>query len=365
MTPLSAFIPQRLNGSLSRGGWVCTGQLIADTDALERGRNVQVLARSTAGGWRDPQYRAFFEGHVIDPPDQLRFDKFGSTATVQIGTADALLHGYLQDIGFSENGSPSNEHQITGLTFAKMVEHVLRRHCNAIYDATRTPDGVVTSLTFDSGSVAVAMRNVRKSNSLWQRVQEIGGGERAGEFWISYFRRDNSFHYQPHSAFQTGPPASKGTLRAGHIKGMPQVKINSDRIAQVQLVTFKGGTTTYNSEYPTSVIDEGTIHQLTSGVWADSQAKSDTLAERLYKWLTRPYTLIIKVDAGLTLYGDDGNGLDLADAVTVVYDGPADDGGNGVHLNINNKFYVYEVDVTFDAAGHAATAQLTLEIDNA
>lgn len=365
MTPLSAFIPQRLNGSITRGGSICTGQIIADTDALERGRNVQILGRATAGGWRDPEYRPFFEGHVINPPEQIRFDKFGSTATVQVGTADALLHGYLQDIGFSENASPSNEHQITGLTFAKMVEHILRRHCNAIFDATRTPDGVVTSLTLDSGSVAVAMRNVRKSNSLWKRVQEIGGGERAGEFWISYFKRDNSFRYQPHPAFQTSPPSSIGTLTSEHIKGTPQVKVNFNRIAQVQLYAVGGGTTVYKSEYPTSTVSEGTIHQLTSGVWADSQAKADTFAERLYKWLTRPYTLIIEVDAGLVLYGDDGNGLDLTDAVTVTYNGPADDGGNGVHLNLNNKFYVYEFNVTFDVTGKAAKAQLTLEIDNA
>lgn len=365
MTPLSAFIPQRLNGSLSRGGWICTGQLVADTDALERGRNVQLLARSTAGGWRDPAYRPFFEGHVIDPPDQIRFDKFSSSAAVQIGTADALLHGYLQDIGFSENSSPSNEHQITGLQMSDMIDHILRRHCNAVYDATRTPDGVVTSLTLDSGSVAVAMRNVRKSNSLWQRVQEIGGGERAGEFWISYFRRDNSFRYQPHPAFKGSPPASEGTLTAGHIKGQPQVKVNSDRIAQVQLYAVGGGATVYKSEYPTSVVDEGTVHQLTSGVWADSQGKTDTFAERLYKWLTRPYTLIIEVDPGLVLFGDGGAGLDLADAVTVQYSGPADDGGAGVHLNLNDKFYIYEVNVIFDVTGHAATAQLTLEIDNA
>lgn len=365
----NVFLPQSLSGDLRRGGYIVTGQLVGDTDGLQYGQNVQLQGRSGAGGALDAAYRTFLDGHCLNAPDNLQFDKYTSQATLNIGTMDNLLKGYLQDIGFTDQASPQNAHQITDMVIADIAEHILRRHCNAIYDASLTPEGVVTALDINTtDSTPVSLRNVRKSNNLWQRVQEIGGGETAGEFFRVWFDRQNKLYYQPAPAFWSTPPTAIGALTNAHIRGRVRVKVvNSDpltKIGQAQLHAGATSTTVYNSEYPTNP-DDGKIHQIGSGVWANSQARADTLAERLYKWLTRPYTLTVEVDPGLVLFGDDGRGLDLADAVNVTYDGPADDGGAGVHLQLSaQKFYVYGVAVNFDLAGKAARATLTLEADN-
>lgn len=364
----NVFLPQTLNGSLQRGGYIVTGQIEADTDGLLYGQNVQLQGLSGAGSL-DMAYRTFFDGHCLNTPDNLQFDKFSSRASMQIGTADNLLKGHLQDLGFTEQASPQNEHQITGMSISDIVEHIARRHCNAVYDAALTPDGIITALDVNTAdSTPLARRNVRKTNNLWRRLQELGGGETAGEFFRPWFNRQNKFFYQPVPAFWTTPPTAKGTLTNAHIRGQVRVKVNNSdlatKIGQVQLLAVATSTVVYNAEFPANPGD-GKPYQVSSGVWADSQSRANTLAERLYKWLTRPYTLQIEVDPGLVLFGDDGAGLDLADAVNVTYDGPADNGGAGVHLQLSAaKFYVYDINVAFDLAGKAARATLTLEADN-
>lgn len=364
------FLPQSLNGSLTRGGTIISGQLVGDTDGLEYGRNVQLQGISGAGGSLDPAYRTFFDGHCLTAPDNIQFDKYTSTAMIQIGTMDNLLKGHLQDIGFTEQASPQNSHQITGMSIADIVDHILRRHCNAVYHATQTPDGVITDLDVDTtNSTPLTLRNVRKSNHFWRRLQELGGGERAGEFYRCWFDRRNKFYYQPAPAFFATPPSSKGTLTNEHIRGRVRVKVhNADpatKIGQVQLYAVSTGTSTYTAEYPTNWGD-GKIHQVSSGVWANNQTRADTLAERVYKWMTRSYSLQVEVDAGLALFGDDGLGLDLGDAVSITYDGTADNGGAGVHLQLSAaKFYVYGIDVRFNLPRKSARCTLTLEADNA
>ncbi len=364
----NVFLPRDLHGSLQRGGWLLSGEVLGDTDGLTFGQNVSLEGISGAT-YLDADWRLFFNGHCLSDPDNLQFDKYTSRAQIQIGTADNLLNGYVQAIGFSQQASPQHEHQMTDLRLSYIAEHILKRHCNALYEAGRTPEGVVTVLDINhADSTPLTIRNTREGNSLWKRVQEVGGGESAGEFFRAWFNRRNEFYYQPAPAFWTSPPVAKGTLTADHIKPPVQVRLNNnrtgERLGQVKLMAVKDATTVYSSEYPTSP-GNGSRLSVTSGVFANSQARTDTLAERLYKWNTRPYTLQVEVDPGLVLLGDDGRGLDLADAVNVTYDGPGDDGGAGVHLSLSAaKFYVYEVRVTFDLTGKSARAVLTLEADN-
>lgn len=369
MNITDVFIPQVLDGSLRRGGWIFSGQLEADTDGLEFGENVQVQGKNGAGSFVDPDWRTFFDGHCLTEPQNITFDKFNSRANINLGTMDNLLKGRLQDIGFTEQASPANDHQITGMTISNIVEHVLRRHCNAIFDATQTPDGVVTALDINNAdSTPLTIRNVRNSNNLWQRLQELGGGENAGEFFRPFFTRTNEFLYQPVPAFWTPPPVSIGTLTDEHIRGQVRVKVNQadvlTRVGQVEIFAVATSTTVFNAEFPVNPAP-GKVFRVNTGIWADDQARADELAENLFKWLTRPFTLQVDVDPGLVLFGDDGVGLDLGNAVDVTYDGPADDGGAGVHLIFNaQKFFIYGVNVRFDLEGKVAKATLTLEQDN-
>jgi len=370
LTYTPELIPLTLDGNLRRGGWTLAGRVEGDTNAVAYGQNWRVLAKS-GSDWYDHDWREAFNGHVIASPDNLQFDRYASRVDIRAGTMDNLLAGEaLQDIGFTAQATPTNDHQITDMTLADIVEHILDAHCNAVYNATTMPDGVVTEDDIDTtNSVQLDRYNVSKSDNMWRSMQAIGGGEEAGEFYRCWFDRHNKFYYQPAPAFWTTPPTSKGTLTTAHLRGAVRVKLNNNqptaRVGQVNITAIKDFDTVYTATYPSSPA-AGKILPSRDGIYAEDQSKTNTLAERLYKWLTRSYTLTVEVDPGLLLFGDDGDGLDLSDKVAVTYDGPAEDttSGAGVHLNLSAEpFFVYGAQVTFDAAGRMARAVLTLEQD--
>ncbi len=367
MVDLTNYLPKSIKSSLRDGGTLVTGDLIGDTNALQFGDLVQLSAKSHAA-YSDPDYRIIFEGHVVAGPETVDIDRFTTSTPLKIGTANYLLDGYLQAIGFSDAASPANPHQITDLTISKCVAHILQYHCNAIYNATKNPGGPVVTTYFDhSESTPLGLRNTREGNSLWQRIQEICGGESGGEFFTPYFDTYNRFWNRPTPAFRSTPPASAMTLTTAHIREPISLTFRNasakERIGQVKLSTVNsaGSVTTYNSVYPASRAN-GKIYSLTSGVYAGSQGRSDDLAEYLYRWLTRPYTVKVAVDPGLVLFGADGKGLQVGTALTLQYNGPTE--GAGLHVAIDHKFYVYETEVQFDLDGKAGAGSITLEADN-
>ncbi len=362
-------IPITQSGNLMRGGWLATARIDGDTDLVSRNQNIQLVAKSAAGSL-DPEWREVFNGHALSDPD-FRFDRHTSQAQVQAGTVDALLRGEpIQDIGYTEQASPTNNHQATGLDFAYMIEHQLQKHCNAILDATGAagaPDGVVTETDIDTtNSTLIGRYTVAKSTNFWRALQQIADGE----FYNIWCDRHNKIYYQPRPMFEPSPAASKGLLTTSHMRGALQVKYwNSkpgQRVGQVHITTVKDSTTVYKSKYPANPAD-GKIMPSKDGFWAASQANSDTLAERWYRWLTHAYTLTVEVDPGLAMFGDDGLGLDLGDRLTFNYDGPAEDADTGVGVHLlaaGQSMYVYGMQVSFDVVGRLAKAVLTLEYDN-
>jgi len=363
-------IPISLTGDLRRGGYTLTARIDGDTDAVSNGQNWQLMAKSGAT-FRDAEWREIFNGHLAAAPDNLQVSRYGSSAQGRAGTMQELMSGEsLQDIGFTAQASPANDHQIVAMQMGDIEDHIIRRHCNVVYDATAMPDGVITSVDIDTtNSTQLTRYNVRKSTNLWRSLQQIGGGEDAGEFYRCWFDRSNTFHYQPAPVFWSTPPTSKGTLTKAHLKSLLRVKLNNNqpgaRIGQVTITAIKDFSTVYTSTYPTNAAD-GKILPARDGVWAQSQARADTLAQRLFQWRTRSYTVTVEVDPGLVLFGDDGDGLDLADKVTLTYDGPTEDAatGHGFHINFSaQSFFVYGIQINFDKTGKAAKAILTLEQD--
>lgn len=363
-------IPQQLVGDLRRGGYLLTGYVEGDTDAVSKGAN-WLLQGKSGSDWLDLDWRQFFTGHLLGAPDNLQFDAYNSRAVIRAGTMNELLIGEsLQAIGFTEQSSPANEHQITGMQLADIVEHIIKHHCNVIYHATDMPDGVITSTDIDTtNSVPLERYNVSKSENLWRSLQSIGGGEEAGEFYRCWFDRSNTFHYQAAPAFWATPPTSLGTLTKSHIRGQMQVKLRNNNpgetIGKVRITAIKNSNTIYTASSP-STPGDGQELPPRDGIWADTQSKADTQATRLYDWLTRAFTVTLEVDPGLILFGDDGSGIDLADKVAVTYDGPTEDAisGAGVHLNWSAKaFFVYGVRITFDIFGRMAQGLLILEED--
>lgn len=367
-------IPLSLSGDLRRGGWILSGEVRGDTDAVKRGLNIRATGLSLAG-WTDQAEREFFNGHILASPD-FTFSRYESQASWQAGTVNEFLAGEaIQDISFAKKSSPANSHERTSWNFAHVVDHILRHHCNYVKDATGangSPDGVIKTMRLDfAGSTPFVVFIVNQSDNMWTTLQGIGGGEEGGgEFYRIWVTRKNVVMYQPAPPFMTPRPTPQGTLTASHLRGPIQVRLNNSRpgqkIGQVNILAVDTPTQVYKATYPAHP-KNGRIIRRTSGIWADTQATANLLAQRLYKWLTRPYTLQVNVDPGLVLFGDNGRGLELGDRLLLTYDGPAADAetGAGVHLNLaESSFYVYAAQVNFDPERESATATLTLEADN-
>lgn len=372
-------IPLSLSGDLRQGGWRLSGEMRGNTDALSEGRNIRATGISLSK-FVDASYREYFNGHVTGNPD-FSFGRYESSANFNAATADAFLAGLdLQDVSFAVVSSPANMHERTSWRFSTIIQHILTDHCNIIYDADGSdgsPDGIVTTLDFDTTNSTLFNTVgdffiVNHTSNLWQALQTIGGGEEGGgEFYRIWCTRRNVIRYQPAPPFISPTPTAKGNLNKSNLRGAVQVRYNNSqpgqKIGQVQIVAGIRPSAIYSAKYPANPAT-GRILQKKSGIWAQSQGRANNIAERLYKWLTRPYTLTVEVDAGLALFGDDGRGLDLGDRVTLTYDGPAEDAvsGAGVHLDLSaQSFYVYAMQVQFDPERRHATAYLTLEYDNA
>jgi hypothetical protein len=373
METINNFIVKQISGDLRQGGSIVTGTIDGDTDALQFGDHIRLIGKSLAD-FNDLTFREFFNGHVLETPD-FSFDPFASQTPIRVGTANELLRGgTLQDIAFTENGSPSNDHQISPtMRISTLFTHIMERHCNFIYHATRAPDGIIFSTDIDTSDTAVTRLNVHKDNNFWNAlVNKLGGGEDGGvQFYRPYFRRDNTLVYQPAPMFQSSPPASKGTLTKEHLRGRVRVNVRNakpqERTGQVNIVAVGGDNSFYEAKFPATTPTDGRVIVKDRGIWADSQARADVLAQNVYDWLTRPYTLNVEVDPGLILFGDDGNGLDIGDKIAVTYDGPAEDTatGAGVHLNLSaTVFWVYKYSVTYDVDTKSAKGALELEADN-
>lgn len=370
-------LPISLSGDLRRGGYQLSCAVASDTDAVAAGRNVRGLGRSLSE-FVDLARRQWMNGHVIAKPD-FSFDRFSSQGNFQVGTADNFLAGLdLQDLSFAVVASPSNAHEATSWSFSDIIEHILKHHCNVVYDPTGaagSPDGIVTVLDLDSDSTTFSTVGDRyivgHSENLWGSLQTIAGGEEGGGvFHRVWFDRRNRFHFQPAPPFISPQPASQGTLTKEHLRGQVQVRFNNSqpgqRIGQVHIVAGINPNTIFKAKYPASPA-RGKVLKKRSGIWAEDQSRANLLAQRLYKWLTRQWTLTVEVDPGLILYGDTGRGLDLGDRLQITFNGPAEDAatGAGIHLNLSSQsVYVYGIQVNFDAPGKRATGSLTLEHDN-
>ena len=371
MQTINSLIIKQIRGDLRQGGSLVSGTIDGDTDLLASGDNVRLLGKAFAD-FDDPAFREYFNGHVLEDPD-FSFDAFTSRASVQIGTANYLMTGQLDEMVFTEEGSPANDHEIAAtMRISSGLSHIVNAHCNFVFNATTMPDGIITQTSIDTADTALAQMNVRGGNNFWQAlISQVSGGEEGGvQFYRPFFNRLNKLFYQPAAPFQVSPPTSKGTLTKEHIRGRPRVTIRNakitDRTGQVIMKAVDAANGIFTSKFPALLPTAGRIKKVNTGVWADTQARVDTLAQNLYNWLNRPYTLLIEVDPGLIVFGDDGAGLDIGDKITVTYDGPTEDAATsaGVHLNLSAQdFWIYKYGVDFDSEGRMGKGRLTLEAD--
>ena len=97
-------------GDIRQGGTIVSGRIDGDTDALSYGDNLRLMGKSNSD-FDDPVWREFFNGHILEDPD-YEFDALESHLTFRAGTANYLMKGRIQDVAFTEQSVPANDHQI-------------------------------------------------------------------------------------------------------------------------------------------------------------------------------------------------------------------------------------------------------------
>ncbi len=362
MTNKNALIPQVLTGDIKRGGWKCTFRVQGETDAIADGQAVQILAKSGASFF-DTEFRQVFSGNAIAAQDNIIFDRYTSTSTVIAGTANELLiGGNIQTIGFTSQATPLNDHQITDNSLALEVEHILKRHCNFIFQADM-PDGIISVLSIDvANSVKLDRYNVDKSENFWRSLQNIGGGESSGEFYRCWFNKKNEFFYQRTPMF--GGLTSLGTIDKSFIWGKPRVKLHNNqpgaKVGQVHITAIKDSQTIFTASFPFLAIPGiGKILPPKDGIFAEKQSEAFFFAQRMFEWLTRPFTVTLNIDPAFVAFE-----VDLGDKITLDYNGPVDTPDGILHLDLTGDYIIYGARIQFDARGFFAIGSLTLEFDN-
>ena len=182
MPKLYQCIPQSINASLTRGGVQAVCLIEGDTDAIKKGDNIRLQARSLAG-FADNDYRDIFNGWALSDPSPITFGPYGSQATVTVGTSDEMLSGEsIQDIGFTYQASPANMHQLNPCTLAHIVYHCIKDHCNHLKTAD-VVEGIIENVSIDyTGSTDLERFVIRRSDNFWSAMQTVGGGESGGEY---------------------------------------------------------------------------------------------------------------------------------------------------------------------------------------
>ena len=142
------YVSISVQGSISQGGW--TASIVSnDPDSITQYLIISVYITEY---WGDPlvadNQLLLLKGQIVPQTLAINWEK--SRASAVIATAhDALNLCEIQAVGYAEKPVPANEHQMTTLTLGRIVEHMLDRHTNLVYDASDNPDGWVTLNNLD------------------------------------------------------------------------------------------------------------------------------------------------------------------------------------------------------------------------
>jgi len=373
LTEQPNFQLQSINGDLRRGGYIVSVLASDTTNPVVYGQKVRLSGQSLAGGIQDAATTLVGDMYVFQTPP-FQFDALTRNVTFQIATADQLLRqGGIQDIPYDQITPSTNPHQIVSpMRFSDILTEAITNHTNFVYDLTDNPHGIIFDFDFETTDTNISHYSLPKSRNFWGTItSKLGGGETGGvQFYRIWFTRRGVMKYQPAPPFISPALTSRADFDKSHIFGRPSVTIREpkDQISQVRLSSVGASPgVTFNSQFPTSTLGPGSPFEKTSGIWAETQAQTDDYAERVYRWLTRPYTVQIQVDEGLVLWGDDGAGIELGDMVTITYDGPVENAATGGAMYLDwdeEEFFVYGINIAYDNANQVGAATLTLEANN-
>jgi hypothetical protein len=255
----------------------------------------------------------------------------------------------IQGIFFKYDASPGNDHEAPQ-TYAEIVEHVIGNageygHCNIALDAW--PDEGFVNKNIDTTNSAQHGEFLLREGTIWQRIQEIARIEN----YVAYFDKSNTFNYIPRSMFLSPLPDPVLDITSGLL--LEPLRItprNTEEVWQIRIQGSTPGGLQISGAYPT---DRGIGPVIVeAGFKAADNSAATTIAERRYRYDTRPYSVLALLPGAVGLM------VDLLDRVSITYTSSAD----GVTWSAE-KFWIEEIQVDI-MEDFTAQTTLTLEGEN-
>lgn len=303
----------KIEGSVQDGGWTATGAVFNDADRLDYYQEIEATFDMYAGGWSGP-HRGF-RGHILPDPWRKTFQ--GSVAPWSAFTAQEFMkRGEVQGIFFKEEASPGNDHQITGMQLADIVEHILGKtaqygHSNLVEGVW--PEGIISLDIDTTNSTSVDEYEVKQGN-YWRRLVEIA----EIEFYLIYVDKFNVLHYIPHPMFGASLPNVKLAIdNTLLVEPLTINRINPEALGQVKMVGTTPRGAQISGVYPTNATGGPQI--VRGGYIATANTLMAAIAERIYKFSNREYQVTAQLPGALGLF------LDILDRVEITYTS-SDDG---------------------------------------
>lgn len=336
-----------IEADVQDGGWRASGQVMNDADKLTFYQALEVWFYLYAGGW-ETLPRPAFRGHLLPEPWSKTFQT--SVAPLNAFTAQEFMkRGEIQGIFFKDVGSPANQHQITGMTLAEIVRHIVGQsgeygHCNLVRGVW--PEGIITLDLDTANSTAIDSYEVKQGN-FWQRLQEIA----EIDFYYLWFDKANVLHFKPHPMFGS-VPSPVFELDSEWLSGSLEIEIrNEETVGQIRLSGTTPAGLQIFGKYPT----EPTVGPIItkSGYIASTDAEMAAISERMYKFENRSHTVTATIGNGVGLL------IDLLDRISITYSSAVD----GINWS-EKKFWVHKITVEI-LSNFTARTMLGLEAENA
>lgn len=336
----------RIEAALDRGGWQASGVVLGDADRLDFYQEIEIWLDLYAGGW-EAQPRAAFRGHLLPEPWQRLIQT--SQAPWSAFTAQEFMRqGQIQGIFFKDVASPANQHQINGMTYADIVEHILGKvgqhgHCNLVRGVW--PEGILT-LDIDRINSSPVNEYEVKAGNFWSRLQEIA----EIEFYLLYVDKSSILHYVPHPMFGTLPAPVLTLSSDWLLQPLTIERRNTEQAGQIKLHGSTPAGLQIAGKFPAEPGAGPVVER--SGYVAANNSQMNAIAERMYRFSNRGFTVTARIGNGVGLM------LDLLDRLQITYSSAAD----GISWSAK-KFWVHGIAVEI-LSNFTARTTLTLEAEN-
>lgn len=350
-----------IRGSLADGGWSMSGTVINDADLLDFDKEITARYDSYfVSGWT--LFNLGFSGHLRPNPWTKKFQSSVApwiASTAQVFLKDSKVQGvFYKNVG----SNPANRHQIINMTYAKIFYEVFGGHCNLMHKSEAANydsllwSGNFTTPTWDEGFVlldidltnssSVDEYDLREGN-LWAKFEELAGNDN----YYVFFDKRNKLHFIPHRMFGTLPTVVVTLTSDLLIEPLSFERRDPAAVGQVKVNAFTPAGTQISGKYPAAPA-AGPIQEL-GGYYATNSSSLSGIAERIYKFDSRDYTVTAQIGNAIGLK------LELMDRVAITYSSAAD----GISWS-SKKFWIHEIGVDI-LENFTAKTTLTLEAENA